>query len=279
MSGDSERTGRATSSRERLERAAGSVKWFHSIDLGDGLVTSGIKPATQLEHELAALRLPDLAGKTVLDIGAWDGYFSFAAERLGASRIVALDHYVWSLDLAAHFAYWEECRRRGVAPRPYHEMDYWKPAELPGKRGFDLARAALGSEVEERVADFMIVDLAALGTFDVVLYLGVLYHMENPLEAMRRVFAATRELAVIETEAVVIPGQESRALFEFYPGSELAGDVSNWWAPNRTALEGLCRAAGFTRVEMLALSPSETDGSGTSASEPIHYRAVVQARR
>ncbi len=64
-----------------------ALRWWHSIDLGDGVVTPGYKSPELLETELAALRLPDLAGRSVLDIAAWDGYFSFAAERLGAARV------------------------------------------------------------------------------------------------------------------------------------------------------------------------------------------------
>ena len=62
--------------------------------------------------------------------------------------------------------------------------DFWLP-DLPGRRGFDFAHAALGSRVEPVVADFATVDLHALGAFDVVLYLGVLYHMKEPLTCSR----------------------------------------------------------------------------------------------
>ncbi len=41
--------------------------------------------------------MPDLHGKSFLDIGTWDGWFAFTAERLGASRVVALDHFVWDM--------------------------------------------------------------------------------------------------------------------------------------------------------------------------------------
>jgi len=75
---------------------------------------------------------------------------------------------------------------RGAARRPYQETRYWQPAELPGKRGFEMARKALGSRVEPCVADFMTADLEQIGTFDVVLFLGVLYHLENPFAAIRR---------------------------------------------------------------------------------------------
>src|SRR5205807_7937958 len=90
------------------------------------------------------LSLPDLQGKSVLDIGAWDGFFSFAAERAGAARVVALDHYAWSLDLGAIHA-----RLQGV-DLPTFELtpDVWLPDVLPGKQGFDLAHRALRSRVE-----------------------------------------------------------------------------------------------------------------------------------
>jgi len=88
-----------TLSRERMEDAVRSVVWFHSIDLGDGLVTPGVKSVTQLDQELRAFRIPDLQDKTVLDIGAWMVFLLRGGEA-GARRVVALDHYVWSIDLA-----------------------------------------------------------------------------------------------------------------------------------------------------------------------------------
>src|SRR6266516_4593012 len=86
--------------KAQLEEMAASVGyWWHSIDLGLGVVTNGFKTREGLKNELELLRLPDLKDKTVLDIGAWDGFYSFEAERRGARRVVALDHYVWSMDL------------------------------------------------------------------------------------------------------------------------------------------------------------------------------------
>jgi tRNA (mo5U34)-methyltransferase len=224
--------------------------WWHSIELGDGVVTPGVKP-TDANAELAALHLPDLRGKTVLDIGAWDGLYSFAAERLGAKRVVALDHFVWSIDREAL----EERRRRGL-PKEHPEgvRGVWRPDTLPGKRGFDLAREALGSRVEAVVADFMTADLAELGTFDVVLFLGVLYHLRNPLVALERLAAVTGGLAVIETEAAVFPGSRDRAFCEFFE-REYKGDPTNWWLPNERAVVDLCRAAGFENVRVLTRPP------------------------
>jgi tRNA (mo5U34)-methyltransferase len=232
-----------------------AIRWFHTIDLGGGVVTPG---AEDTPAKLATLRMPDdLAGRTVLDVGAWDGFFSFEAERRGAARVLALDHYVWSLDLGGWMAARDELIERGEkVPPPASIPGLWRPDELPGKRGFDLAHETLGSGVEALVADFMEADLKQLGGFDVVLFLGVLYHLPDPLGALRRLAAVTREVAVIETEAIEVPGLE-RPLCEFFPFDELESDPSNWWAPNLAALEALCRAAGFGRVECFELPGSE----------------------
>lgn len=264
---------------EQLQARANSVPyWWHSIDLGQGVVTRGHKSAAHLARELESLKLPDLRGKTVLDIGAWDGFYSFAAERGGARRVVALDYASWLCGAAYSPEYERECRARGVAPDPHSDprniIWLFRPEEQPGKQGFDLARQARGSKVESVVADFMAMDLEELGTFDVVLFLGVLYHMENPLDSLKRVAAVTREVAIIETQAIVLPGYEHHALCEFFESDELNHDPSNWWVPNEKAVTGLCRAADFSRVETIVGPPALSQETGP---EIRHYRAVVHA--
>jgi tRNA (mo5U34)-methyltransferase len=239
--------------RARLQALADSVPcWWHSIDLGHGVVTRGHKTPEVVRAELASFRMPDLNGKSVLDIGAWDGVYSFEAERMGAARVVALDHYAWAIDLMRAADYWQQATRIGQAPPEWHTVpDVWHPDTLPGKKGFDTAHRALDSKVEAVVADFLTVDLDALGDFDVVLYLGVLYHMRDPLGALQRVARVTRDVAVIETAGITVPGREDLALCEFYSTNELGNDPTNWWAPNPKALEGLCLAAGFRRAEVV----------------------------
>ena len=113
---------------EEVEASVQSVPfWWHSIDLGGGLVTPGVQPREFLNARLRSLQLPDVHGKTVLDIGAYDGFYSFAVERLGAARVVALDHYVWSLELPEHIKYWNECKERGIVPELYHNTPHWRP--------------------------------------------------------------------------------------------------------------------------------------------------------
>ena len=85
--------------QEELQQSVDAIPhWFHSIELPYGIVTPGDKSVNLLNKELASLKLPNLDQKTVLDIGAWDGFYSWVAERMGASRVVSLDHFVWQLD-------------------------------------------------------------------------------------------------------------------------------------------------------------------------------------
>jgi tRNA (mo5U34)-methyltransferase len=265
--------------RQEVQRGADTIDWYHTIDLGDGVVTRGSSQAPVIPDE----HLPDLRGKSVLDIGAWDGYYSFRAERSGAERIVALDHYVWCLDWGARQGYWNECRERGELPDPDRDLrDFWLPQEMPGRRGFDFARAVLGSKVEPLVADFMSTDLAALGTFDVVFYFGVLYHMLEPLTALKRVRQVTGEVAVIETLAISVAGYEQESLLSFFPGDEAAADHTNWYAPSEQALIGMCRAAGFRSVDARIGAPPSPARARRRQTPPFQprvqpYRAVVHA--
>ena len=89
----------------------------------------------------------------------------------------------------------------------------------------------------------------ALGRFDVVIYLGVLYHMVEPLTALQRVRAVTGRVAVIETEGIHVPAYRDDLLLRFFAGDELHHDYGNWYATSERALHGMCRAAGFSRVE------------------------------
>ncbi len=125
-------------SAAELQARADQLLWFHTIDLGQGVVTKGIGV-----QPTGSEILPDVSGKSVLDIGAWDGKFSFLAEQAGASRVVALDHYAWGVDFAARGAYWNECIAAGTLPdQSRDETDFWQP-DLPGRRGFEFAAAAL----------------------------------------------------------------------------------------------------------------------------------------
>ncbi len=189
------------------------------------MVTAGVDDTPS---RLSRIGLPaTLAGKSVLDIGAWDGFYSFEAERRGAARVVATDHYAW------HGTGWGTGK---------------------GKAGFELARQALGSKVEDVDVDVLDLSPERLGTFDVVFFLGVLYHVPNPLVALERVSAMTRDMLIIETVIDMIGiGRPAAA---FYPGRELNDDPTNWWGPNEAAVAGMLRAVGFNSVETITPPPS-----------------------
>jgi tRNA (mo5U34)-methyltransferase len=258
---------------DKSARVAAVPVWWHSIDLGDGVVTPGVKSPEFMEYEWWSFRLPGLQGKSFLDIGAWDGYFSFRAEREGADRVVALDHYVWMIDLEAQRLYYESCLREGVRAREFSEVSgLWRPEDLPGKAGFDCAHDLLASKVECVVADFMDMDLQTLGRFDVVLYAGMLYHMRHPMLALERVAAVTNERAIIETQAIAIGGMEELEVAQFLGRHQLRGDPTNWWAPTAPALRAMCESAGFSTTELLIGPPDDIENG-----EIRNYVVVVAA--
>ena len=211
--------------KSELQTRVDALRWYHTIDLGQGVVTRGVDNSPE---RLSRVQLPaDLSGRSVLDIGAWDGFFSFEAERRDASRVVASDHYAW----------------HGVG---------WGTGL--GKAGFQLARQALGSRVEDVDLDVMQLSPDTVGSFDVVLFLGVLYHLPHPFLALERVASVTRDLLILET--VVDMVGIGRPAAAFYPGTELNGDPTNWWGPNQAAVQGMLHAVGFTRVELISPVPT-----------------------
>lgn len=261
---------------EDVQREVDCFGWFHSIDLGNGVRTKG-EALSSIPEDF----LPDVRGRSVLDIGAWDGKYSFLAERLGASRVVAMDHYVWGVDVPARDRYWNECRERRVHPDMDRDLtDFWRP-DLPGQRGFNLAKKVLGSSVEAVVADFMTTDLTALGTFDVVFFFGVLYHVKEPLTALERVRALTKEVTVIETLATDIPDDQDEALMRFLRDGEYASDIrfSSWFVPSLTALKGLCQAAGYSHVEVVQGPPIRHNKPPATLSIPERLKVLRSGQR
>jgi tRNA (mo5U34)-methyltransferase len=193
------------------------IHWWHKIDLGNGITTPGRDDSrTRLEQ----VNLPrSLVGRSVLDIGAWDGFFSYECERRGAKRVLALDKFVWD----------------------HPEI---------GKRGFELTRRVLGSKVEDLRLDVLDISPERVGIFDVVLFLGVLYHMRHPLLALERAASVTRNLLIVETHVDL--NEHDRPMLAFYPEDECAADASNWCGPNRAAVEAMLKVVGFRRVEIMS---------------------------
>ncbi len=212
------------SASDGVRAEAERITWYHSMDLG-GVRTKG---SDNTPSQLRRIAMPEsLAGMTVLDVGAWDGFYSFEAERRGAKRVLATDHQAW---------------RSG-------EAFGWGT----GKAGFELARRALGSRVEDREMDVFDISPQAVGMFDVVLFLGVLYHLKDPLGALERVAGVTNKLLIVET-AVDLMGLQRPAM-AFYRSRELNGDPTNWFGPNVACVKEMLGACGFPRVRCVYEQP------------------------
>lgn len=189
------------------------IIWWHHIYLGPGITTNGTCKNVKL---LPSLKLPtDLSRWTVLDIGAWDGFFSFECERRGAE--------VTALDSVEHS--WGKFRT--------------------GKAGFDLAKRLLGSncgEIEMEVCDIS----TDIGTYDLVLFLGVLYHMKHPMLALEKIFDVVKKLMILET--FVVDYEFHRPILDFYHSEH--HDKTCWWAPNEQCVTLMLESIGYRSIEV-----------------------------
>jgi tRNA (mo5U34)-methyltransferase len=227
---------------ENLQQEIGRVDWFHIMDLGAGITTPGRIRCMSPEQ----LGIGRLDGMTVLDIGAWDGAYSFMAERRGARRVLATDSMVWT--------------------------GGWRT----GDAGFKLARRALKSKVENMVIDVMDLSPARPGVFDVVLFLGVLYHLRHPLLALERIFSVVGKQLILETHIDL--ADCPRPAMAFYPGTELAGDPTNWWGPNPAAVEGMLKSVGFREVKTISVfRPRPESMTWWSPNDPAAVREQGRA--
>ncbi len=207
-------------------------EWFHNLDLR-GVQTApnhflGDYPAVKWRQFAHAIPY-DLRGKTVLDIGCNAGYYSIEMKRRGAERVVGID----------------------------------------SDEGY-LAQARFAAEVSGFEIDFRqlsVYDVAKLGEkFDVVLFLGVLYHLRHPLLALDLLYEhVVNDLLIFQSMLRGSP--EVEPVQQNYPFSETAifsrpgfprmyfiegnysNDPTNWWIPNRACAEAMLRSAGFTIVD------------------------------
>ena len=194
--------------------------WWHSFELPDGSRIDGVCGLEGLQHRIAQFPIPkDLAGKRVLDIGAWDGWFTFEMERRGA-EVMAIDN-------------WDNPR--------FREM-----------------HALLHSHADYQQLDMYELTPDRIGRFDIVLFMGVLYHLKHPLLALERVCALTTGMAAVDSFVLRErhrPGEnvENRPVMEFYESDEFGGQTDNWVGPSVPCLLAFCRTAGFARVELCSV--------------------------
>lgn len=218
--------------------------WYHRIELPGGVTTPGWAPIAP-----DAYRVPDdLAGKRVLDIGAWDGYWSFEALKRGASQVVAIDDFSDYLG--------------ALSERDRHA---WQT--------FDLCRDALGySENQCQRIEMSVYEATPdrLGTFDVVFFFGVLYHLRHPLLALDLLSALCPNGEIFIETAICddyspykggfghgYPG--AQPVLEFYPHDQYGANNTNWWAPSLSALGLMVLSAGWDDLNVWKLTDNPTE--------------------
>jgi tRNA (mo5U34)-methyltransferase len=248
------RTRRQKASPE-LQAVIDSVPhWYHRIELAPGVLTPGINDSQTVLRDLDWPE--DWTGLRVLDLGTRDGFFAFEAERRGA-EVTAVDY-------------------------------------LPAtSTGFSAAAQVLGSKVTFLQANVYKLDPEELGTFDVVLFLGLLYHLPDPLGALDVVRSLCRQRMYLETQVIdeafqladgsrVPLGRLSRQLLDtpimqFYPAGSLNSDNTNYWAANSRCLTDMLTTAGFV-VEKLDVSGQRAIVRCSTASDPEreYYRAIAR---
>jgi len=197
----------------------GTEAWHHTAILSDGTQVTGGKSLETLDREFDAIFGPlEVQGRTLLDIGAWNGAFSIEAMRRGAARVLAVDLYTWI-----------DPRFRGLERFLYMRKD----------SGY--------TQIDYKILDVHDLSEDTVGRFDIVLFLDVLYHLREPLSVIDRLAEVTTENLVLQTYMDRV-GEVPFPAMRYFPGAELANDASNWWGPNQACVEALLTTSGFKDV-------------------------------
>ena len=210
-------------SRERRDgycHPMDAAKVLFSPNTGQHVLTKEWHIRRRFSRRMRLLQIPqDLRGWTVLDIGAWGGIFSFECERRGAERVLAIDTYAW---------------------------DTW------GMDTFLAERERLHSKVEYRRLDAHEIDPREIGQFDLILFLGVFYHLHTPLLALERIASVTKKLLICDTHVLLPFVHERYPLVSFFPGDERAtGKKLEICAiPTMECLRQMLAFVGFTQIDV-----------------------------
>jgi tRNA (mo5U34)-methyltransferase len=226
----------ATRDLKAIQAEIDAIQWYHEFDFGDGLrATTNTHVESHrmiwkfIESNLATV---DFRGKSVLDIGSWDGYWSFHAETRGAKSVLATD------DVSQNWA---------------------------AGTGIHLAKELLKSRVEIN-QQMSVYNLSTLGRkFDVILYLGVYYHLHDPFNAFAQIRHCCHENTVVLIDGPVGTGMvRGGAVLDFF-------NHTAEFLPSTDGLQQLTDAAYFRNVEASLLFGGPvrpTDLSDTSAPLP-----------
>lgn len=207
-----------------LERAR-DQGWYHTLEL-PGLTTQGV---FDLRAQVGRYGLPEsLAGKRVLEVGTWDGFWAFELERRGA-EVVALD-----LDDETQLD-WPPRRRHAAK------------AGLVRGAGFAIAKEMLGSQVRREVCSIYHALPEDLGTFDLVFCGSVILHLRDQLLALERIADLTKPGGLFVSAEEY---ERASSLIPF-PVSRFRGNRDNavvFWLPSRRTWREMIWHAGFDDV-------------------------------
>lgn len=218
--------------------------WYHTIDLGAGLITPGVYDYRQ---QLSAFGIPDsMAGMRVLDVGSATGFFAFEFERRGAHvvsvELPSLTHW----DMLANER--DEIIARLIA---WHQADSAEEAYVRHLDGpFRFCQSALGSKVSRCYATVYDLTLAKLGgeKFDLVFAGDVLLHLFSPLQALDVLAGLCRGSLVVTVDAD-FPGPAGRPLAAFLGNH--ASDRRAWWVLSSGCVQAMLKRVGFTEVSVV----------------------------
>jgi tRNA (mo5U34)-methyltransferase len=210
-----------------LRERVGALEWYHTLELAPGVVTPG-----WFDTRAVVDRLPfptSLHGRRCLDVGTFDGFWAFEMKRRGASEVVAvdiLDPQQWDWPAGSESAVVAAIGARKARGE-----------------GFEIAREALGHDVERRERSVYELDPARDGTFDFVYMGSLLLHLRDPVGALQRVRGVcTGELLAVDAIDLALTLTHPRR-----PTATLdAVGRPWWWKPNLAALARMVEAAGFT---------------------------------
>ena len=201
--------------------------WFQRIRLSPDLVTPGWSDPEV--EKLPHFGLPDdLTGLRVLDIGCSEGYFSFEAERRGAAEVIAIDSSPDSITR------------------------------------FNICRNALRSNANAYLCNVYDISPRTFGTFDLVLYYGVLYHLRHPLLSLEKVLSVCTGTMLLQCAVYgefEQPGLKEQPMARFYAHGRDSGpdaegnpllDPTIFWVPNRECVRAMTDCAGFVGIETIS---------------------------
>ncbi len=229
--------------------------WYHTIDLGDGLVTPGMYDYRQ---SISAFDFPqDMRGMTVLDVGSATGFFAFEFERRGA-RVVSVElPSLVDLDRFPGQNVENSLRKIERMIFPLEELDSMRRGDnerelyrclLEGP--FEFCKARLGSKVERCYSTIYDLTAERAGVpegFDLVFVGDVLLHTLYPLKALAALAPLCRGTLML---AQLLPeGPQEPPAMMYTGGADPDEDHVSWWLPNRSCLMQMLSKFRFPHVE------------------------------